>query len=536
MKAKFLLPVLLTLAQAWSTGMAEEEPAPVAEQPAQLDAAQQPPAFEQPVPAQPIEGQPAQIKAAQAYQKGVMIEVTGVILPLLQKYVDRKLEQAQQLGADLVILEIDSPGGELDATWKIADRLRDLEWAHTVAYIPNEALSGAAIISLGCDEIVMGPQARLGDAGPIFLGPDQLFHHAPEKIRSDLARRVRDLASSTGRPPALAEAMVDMNLTVYRVTNTQTGEITFMSQHEIDASEHPNVWQQGPPVLESREGSFLEVNGVRAVELQLASATATSLQELEQRFPVAEQPIIQLRHNAVDTAVGILNLPLVTALLFVIGAIALWVELSAPGIGLGGLISGLCFTLFFWSRFLGGTAGWLEVILVLAGAVFLAVELFVTPGFGIAGVTGLVLMAAGILLASQDQWIPQSPRAMAQLGNSLLVLLGSAMVSLIGVVIVSRFYGSVPILNRLVLHTPAAAAATGSGEKGLPLPPVKRFQANVGDWGVSDSPLRPAGKAIFGEDYLDVVTDGSFVERGRQIRIIQISGNRIVVREVEQQD
>ena len=354
-----------------------------------------PPGNEQPIEEQPIPEQPAQKQPVKTYQKGVMIEVQGVILPLLEKYLDRKLDQAQELGADLVILEIDSPGGAVDTTMNIAGRLRDLPWAHTVAYVPDEALSGAAIISLACDDIVMAPAARLGDAGPIFLGPDALFRHAPEKIRSDLARRVRDLASATGRPPALAEAMVDMDLVVYRVTNKKTGQITFMSQHEIDSSENPDVWDKGPPVLESRAGSFLEVNGDRAVELHLAAATAASLADLEQRYPLTTPPLIMLRRTALDTAVDVLNLPLVTGLLFVIGAIALYVELSAPGIGIGGLISGLCFTLFFWSRFLGGTAGWLEVILVLAGVAFLAVELFVIPGFGVAGVTGSAVDGRG---------------------------------------------------------------------------------------------------------------------------------------------
>jgi membrane-bound serine protease (ClpP class) len=146
------------------------------------------------------------------------------------------------------------------------------------------------------------------------------------------------------------------------------------------------------------------------------------------------------------------------------------------------------------------------------------------------------LMGAGIIMASQNHWIPQSPRAMVHLRDSLLVLVGSGAVSLIGMVILSRYYGSVPILNRLVLRTPTATQAVSSTGKEQPLPPVRRFQANVGDWGVSDSPLRPAGKAIFGDDYLDVVTDGSFVERGRQVRIIEISGNRIVVREIESKD
>ena len=223
----------------------------------------------------------------------------------------------------------------------------------------------------------------------------------------------------------------------------------------------------------------------------------------------------RLTRGAVDTAVDVLNMPLVTALLLVIGAIGLYVEISAPGIGLGGLVAGLSFTLFFWSRFLGGTAGWLEVILVLAGAVFLAVEIFVLPGFGIAGVTGLLLMGAGIVLASQNHLIPQSPRGMQELGTSLVVLVASGALSLVAAAVLSHYYGSIPVLNRLVLRAPTAAVqGAADAPEGKPLPPVRRWQAAVGDWGVAESPLRPAGKAIFGEEYLDVVTDGSYVERG----------------------
>ena len=200
---------------------------------------------------------------------------------------------------------------------------------------------------------------------------------------------------------------------------------------------------------------------------------------------------------------------------------------------MGGLISGLCFALFFWSRFLGGTAGWLEVILVLSGVAFLAVELFVLPGFGVPGVTGLVLILIGVIMAGQNHLIPQSPRAMAQLGTSLIVLFASGGAVLVAAMFVSRYYGSLPILSRLVLASPSATTREPRDEAGKPLPPTRHFEAGVGDCGVAESPLRPAGKAIFGDEYLDVVTDGLYVDRGRPVRIIQISGNRIVVREIE---
>ncbi|NUQ63558.1 MAG: peptidase, partial [Pirellulales bacterium] len=294
------------------------------------------------------------------FNHGVVIRFDGMITSMREQYLYRKLEEAKRRGADLVVLEIDSPGGQLQESLAIAQKLGALDWAYTVAYVPREALSGAAIAALGANEIVMGPKARMGDAGPIFLAEDFLFRHAPEKIRSDLARQMRDLAEARGRAPALAEAMVDMDLVVYHVKNKQTGKEAYLSDHEIQASDRPDDWEKIKPVLESREGHFLEVNGRRAVELGLAEATASSREEVARRYGLdGNLPVLEA--TFVDTAVYELNRPLVTGLLFVVGLVALYIEFSAPGISIGGLTAGLCFTLFFWSRFMGGTAGWLEV-------------------------------------------------------------------------------------------------------------------------------------------------------------------------------
>ncbi len=170
----------------------------------------------------------------QKYSHGVLIRIEGVIGPMLAAYFDRKLDAAKAEGADLIILEIDSPGGTLAESLDMAGRLRDLDFAHTVAYVPKQALSGAAIMALGCDDIIMAPAALIGDAGPIFQDANSQFRFAPEKIVSHLAQEVRGLAAAKGRPPALAEAMVDKNLQVFRVKDKKTGEITCKSKPEID--------------------------------------------------------------------------------------------------------------------------------------------------------------------------------------------------------------------------------------------------------------------------------------------------------------
>ena len=474
------------------------------------------------------------------YERPVLIRFEGMISPLLEQFLYRKLDAAERDGADLVILEIDSPGGLVESSFNIAHRLRDLHWAATVAYVPREALSGGAIVALGCDQILMGPNAVLGDAGPIVMGEDFLFRHAPEKVRTDLARKIRDLAEGRGRPPSLAEAMVDKDLVVYEVTDRQTGATTYMSEHELESSRNPDQWEKGPPVLETREGNFLEVNGRRAVELMLADGTADSRQDLQQRLGLAAMPRV-IKPTAVDTAVYVLNWPWVTALLFVVGLVALYIELSSPGISLGGLVALLCFALFFWSRFLGGTAELLEIILFLTGVAFLAVEIFVLPGFGVAGLMGLLLMLAGVLMAGQTFLIPETRREWEVFGTSVLVLSCSAVAFAAIAGLLSRHFGSLPLFNRLVLQPSAPdtgpRAGTGAdGDKPLPvLAPANLFGVDVGDWGLAISPLRPAGKARFGDHYLDVLTEGDFVERGRQVRIVEIQGSRIVVRDVEEE-
>lgn len=474
------------------------------------------------------DGQPAR-----NFHKAVLIRFEGPITPLLEQFVYRKLDVAKDQGADLVIIEIDSPGGYLDASLNLADRFLDLDWAHTVAFVPREALSGAAIAALGCNEIVMAPEAHLGDAGPIFQGEDALFRHAPEKIRSELALRVRDLAEATGRPPALAEAMVDMDLIVYRVRNKNTGVETFLSDHDIESSDAPDEWEKAQPVQESREKHFLTVTGRRAVELELAEGTAASRDEVKQRYAIQDE-ILVLEPSSVDTAVTILNVPFVTGLLLLVGLIALYVEFSAPGLGAGGIIATMCFTLFFWSKFLGGTAVWLEVILFLLGVAFLLIEIFVTPGFGFAGITGMLLLVVSLVMAGQDFVIPTTTRELHASLQGMVVIVGAGFAFLIGAFGVSHYFGTVPIVGwlKLELPRPDGVAATDDGK---PRPTVEsnKFPVGVGDWGVAESPLRPAGKAIFGDDYLDVVADGSFVDKGKQVRVIQISGNRIVVREIE---
>jgi membrane-bound serine protease (ClpP class) len=461
----------------------------------------------------------------------VLIEFHGMISSISEQYLYRKLDEAQALGADVLIIEIDSPGGEVDATLRIGRRLADIQWARTVAYIPNEALSGAALFALGCDEIVMAPRAVIGDAAPIFMDESFVFRYVDDKYRSNLALKVRDLAADKRRPPALAEAMIDDELVVFESTHRDTGETRFMSQAEIDSSDDPAAWQNPRPVLETRANRFLEVNGERAVELTLAQGIARDRNELRRRYEPIEK-WVELETNQVDRAIVILNSPWITGVLFVIGLIALYIEFASPGLGIGGLIALLCFSLFFWSRFLGGTAEWFEVMLFVGGLALILVEIFVIPGFGLWGGTGIMLMLASLVLASQPFFLPRNKQDLQALTQSMAVVLAS-MVVFIGLAgWLTRRIGQVPIFRQLLLQPQAEAVEGNNGSARLDTTVLAGCVVRVGDRGLSESPLRPAGRIRLGEAYVDVVSDGSYIDAGQLVQVVDVRGNRIVVRQV----
>ena len=466
------------------------------------------------------------------YKQGVLIRFEGPIFPFTEKVLERQLERARKLGADLVVVEINSPGGEVESSFRCAEMLEAVNFATTVAWVPEMALSGAAIMSLGADQIVMHPNARLGDAGPIYANEFGQFELVPEKIRSDLSTRIRSLAERNNRPPALAQAMMDNTMVVFHVQNQETKEDSFMTENELKATENPGQWKKLKEVFKPNDKDFLEVTGELAVELQLAEMVVQDREELARAMGVQGEWRV-LQRNWVDTTVFILNMPLVTGVLFLLGLVALFIEFSAPGISIGGLLSLLCFSLFFWSRFMGGTAGWLEVLLFLLGILFVMVEVFLMPGFGVPGITGILLMVAALVMAIQGFLMPTTISDWKTTGNSLMVVLGAGVGFIILSISLTRYFGEIPILSRLALvptertggHLAEVARLTANKGEG-----VGMEHLSVGLVGVAETPLRPAGKVEFDDEFFDVVSEGDFVDTGEEVRIVEIQGNRVVVR------
>jgi membrane-bound serine protease (ClpP class) len=469
---------------------------------------------------------------AVAALRPTLIKLDGMIEPIQTEYLTRQIDRAVAGGSTLLIFEIDSPGGYLEDSLELAFQIADLEQrgVRTVAYVPREAISGAAIIALGCDEIYLHPQGKIGDAGPIMAGPDGVIHRAPEKIVSYLRGHLKELAELKGRPPALLMAMADRELTVYRATHRDSGRVAYLSQAEIDGSE--GVWEKGRVVPESEGELLLTVDGRRAHELRIAQSPVADFAELKQRLGVGDDVrIAQAQRTWLDDTVFILNSPVVTGLLFFLGIILVFVEMHFM-VGIFGIAAALCFSVFFWSKFLGGTSDWLEVVLFLVGLVCVAMELFVIPGFGVFGVAGGMLILASLVMASvsynsvdENVTYAQAWQAVKSLSVAIVAVIGAG-------ALLSQFLPRIPLLNAMILTPPNLGAppmrsGTGGAES--------RGDASglTGRRGEALTMLRPSGKVRIDGRLIDAVSTGGYIEQGSAIEVVGVSGGRTVVKAVD---
>jgi membrane-bound serine protease (ClpP class) len=466
-------------------------------------------------------------------QKVRMIEVSGVVSVSMRDFVLRELRNAQADQVNLLVLDIDSPGGDKSIAEEIALRLAEInpEEMNTVAWISRGAWSGGALIAFGCAQIYMHPDAQIGDIGVIAqTAPGGAFERAPEKIISPFLEFATSLARRRNRAPALLQAMIDRDLEVFEVTNRKDGRVTWMSEPELQSQ--PDEWTKGPMVPETRRGLLLTLRGERAHQLQLTERPCNDLAELQTRLGLSADVLLKpVKKSWVDNLVSFLNSSFGAFLLVAFGLLCVYIEAHVPS-GMFAIPAVLCAALFFWSRFLGGTAGSLELVLFLLGIGLLALEIFLIPGFGVFGVSGILLTIASLVMASHTFSGITATQSFEKMVTSLTSI-GAAMITVLAVaVFLSRFLPSIPWVNRLIL-TPPGYASEGDGptlHPSLYMVQQTNSLVNVGQTGVCSSALRPAGKVNFGDRFLDVVSDGAYIDAGTTVEVIHVTGNRIVVR------
>ncbi len=447
----------------------------------------------------------------------------------VKQSVLRRIEQIREWGAECVILDIESYGGLVLASIETGDELYALgRDVHTIAFIDRKAISGAALLSLACQEIVMNEVAEIGDCQVIIAGPDGTMVQAPEKAQSVVAAKFKVYAQGNGYPVPVLEAMVRQEMAVIRYRKRDDGTwVYFRSDTTDDLPSARQIEEEGleGPQTVDREGELAMFPALQAVEYGICSRLERSLDALVKSISGPGTEVAVFDWNwAERTSRFLLSY---SWLLFLIGIGSIYFAFKMPGTGVPEALAIVSFGLFFGASAIAGFAGPIEMILFLVGIALLIVEIFVLPGFGVAGFAGLACVFVSIGLAAVPETtgdhglpLPTSEYLLPMAGQFLIGGAGA-----IGLAFLfARYLPDLPYFNRLALAP--AAPQTGSAIGGAPDAPSHPL---LGATGVAETDLRPAGRAKIGGEHLDVVAEG-FVPPGTRVKVVAVRGNVVVVR------
>lgn len=449
--------------------------------------------------------------------KPCLLRINGIVNAKMYQSIHRRLNDAKGRGCTLLFVEITSSDGDVVAASSLMEALAEFP-GQTVAWVPTKATGPAVLLLFGCDELVVGSQAEIGGF--------QVSESREAAAR--IAEGAVECAEESKYPSAVVRGMVDRGEAVWEVRKKSNPALReFRTESEMATPEVAKEWEKDHVVKQA--GMVWEVAGGEAARsVGLAVAIADSREQLYRTYAIpGVVPVLQ--PNWVDGLVSGLTTPGATVFMLVVGLTCLYIEFQMPGFGIGGLISAVCFVLFFWARFLSETANSLEIVMFVLGLAFLAVELFVLPGFGVAGVAGICLMLASLVLASQSFIIPTTQTETLALAGNLVQIFGSMIVFFLLAVALARFFPHIPVFGRMVLPPP------GEDDE---IADSRLFEEDeetsesslVGAIGVAASPLRPAGRMKLDDRYYDVLTLGEFIEPGTSIEVVEAHPSRIVVR------
>lgn len=415
------------------------------------------------------------------------VEIRDEIGPVSARKLGKALDAAIDSGATLVILELNTYGGMLESADTMRTRLLNLPMP-VIAFIDNNAASAGALISIACNRIYMRSGASIGAATVVDVEAKPL----PDKYQSYMRSMMRSTAEKRNRDPRIAEAMVDPRTYIPGV-NDSGKVLTFTTQEAIR-----NGYCEGQ--AESVE-DILRMEGVG--EHRMLTYQLTFLEELISFFI----------HPAVS---GIL-------LLLMLGGI--YFELQTPGIGFPLLVAVLAAIGYFAPLYLEGLAANWEILLALVGFVLLAVELFILPGFGIAGVSGIILLITAFTFSmlGNDGFNFEGVSRKAVVEALSVVVIAMASTVVLGVLLGKSILRS-NRFGRLVLQdTMVAAEGYVSSDTGL--------SSLTGRTGITATMLRPAGKIQLGDDIYPANAEFGFIEQGKTVIVTRFDGITLWVKE-----
>jgi membrane-bound serine protease (ClpP class) len=418
-------------------------------------------------------------------QKKVYVaSIDGEIDLGLSPYIRRVVSEAEKNKADAIIFKINTFGGRVDAATQIKDAIIGTDIL-TIAFINNRAISAGALIAISCKKIIMVPGGSIGAATVVDQGGEKVG----EKYQSYMRSEMRSTAERNGRRTDIAEGMVDERVVV-------------------------------PGLVDSTQ--LITLTSKEALQYGMADTLFESIEEVYSYFGFKNAETVSISSNWAEDVVRFLNNPIISSLLIMIGFFGLMAEIKSPGWGVPGTTGLIALALFFGSSYILQLASVIEILMFIIGVGLLIFEVFVTPGFGIAGISGILLIVASIFFSmlGSDPFFDFEDVSMAIIQLALAIV-----AALILIFILARFLPKTNIFKKFIL---SVEEKTTEGFTSHEI--TKEL---IGAKGIALTTLRPAGTAEINGKRVDVVTDSEYIENGKPIEVIKVEGLKVLVRELK---
>ncbi len=425
--------------------------------------------------------------------------INGDIMPAQQRLVSKCLTEAREQETDLVVIRMNTYGGLVN----VADSIRTMILNYPTpiwAYIDNQAASAGALIALAADRIYMHPGGSIGAASVV----DQNGQPMPDKFQSFMRATMRATAESHGQ-------------VIERIENGDTIRRWWRDPQTAEA-------MVGRTVADSTTVNVLTFTASEAVKNHFSEGTASSLEETLAQGGVETYTLTEYRPTTLDRLLAWLMNPVVQGIFVMMIVGGIYFELQSPGIGFALVVAILGAVLYFAPLYLEGVAQNWELILFIIGLVLLAVEIFVLPGFGIAGVAGIVAVILGLSFAAIDndllRHLPTGEITVGWILQPILIVIIAATAALIGSLLLSKRFltGTTPLQRKVVLTAEMAP------EQGYVSHPQVASEL-IGKTAEVAAVLRPSGRVIIDGIYYDAIAEeGQFIPRGKQVIITRFEG------------
>jgi membrane-bound ClpP family serine protease len=461
-------------------------------------------------------------------------------------YVKTALEKYKKEPPIFILLELNTPGGEVYSAQQISDALKEIDTQFdipVVAYVNNWAISAGAMIALSCRFIAIAKDGSIGAAEPVIQDQSGKMEAASEKVNSALRADFANRARFYGRNPYIAEAMVDKDM----ILVVRDGKVI-----KLDEESQARLNGPTPDLLLSRKGKLLTLDAEQALEYGIAdflvpptkTVSLTPGEEQSGKWPGSKMALMHLPffeaipHAEVDAyrmdwkmhLFAFLASPTISSLLFLGLAVGFYLEMTSPGAGLPGTVAAVCLFLIILSSFALEIGNWLELILLLSGIAIVLVELFLLPTFGLLGFIGVLFFLIGLfsmmlpgLSSISFEFDTQTFNAAGDLVMERMAwLCGAFLVSLLLIGLIARYVApSFAGFSRFVLKgNEQTGYIAGVSPSQLPQPGAKGIAATV---------LRPTGKVLIDNAFYDAISTGAYIEKGAPITVAGLEGSTLVV-------